>query len=104
MQTYLVRRPVVAATANELDAILMRLRSCEEQASSPGVAWLHSYVLREPDGRFGTCCLCRAIDREALTDHAARVGIVAIDIRPVLGHIFFHDLSPDGPAVITAGL
>ena len=104
MQTYLVRRRAVAATANELDAILMRLRSCEEQASSPRVAWLHSYVLREPDGRFGTCCLCQAIDQEALADHAACVGIAASDITPVLGHIVFHDLSRHRPAVSTAGL
>lgn len=103
MQTYLLRRRAVAATANELDAILMRLHSCEQQAA-PTVAWLHSYVLREPDGRFGTCCLVQAIDLKALTDHAACVGIAAPDIRPVLGHIVVRDLSRDRPAHFAAGL
>lgn len=82
MQTYFVRRRSIAAGASELDAALTRLRSFEEQSSTLPVRWLHSYALRESDGRFGLACLFQAESAQSLRLHADLVRLPAAEILP----------------------
>lgn len=80
-QTYLVRRSAVAASASELDAALRRLRSLEEQSPAAlDARWLHSYALREADGRFGLACVFRADGVETLRRHALLAALPATTI------------------------
>ncbi|MFT3957217.1 MAG: DUF4242 domain-containing protein [Piscinibacter sp.] len=79
--TYLVRRDSVAASASELDAALTRLRSLEEQAIADlDARWLHSYALREADGRFGLACVFRADTVATLRRHAMLADLPAREI------------------------
>ena len=81
---YLRRRRGVAASASELDAALMRLRSLDEQAPADlSARWLHSYALREADGRFGLACVFRADTVATLHRHAALAAMPAQDIAQV---------------------
>ncbi len=80
MQTFYVRRRGIAGSANELDRALTRLRDFEDGEPGAPVHWLHSYALREPDGRFGLACLCEAQGVLALHAHAARTGLPADEI------------------------
>ena len=83
-QTYLVRRGAVAASASELDAALRRLRSVEEQSPAAlDARWLHSYALREADGRFGLACVFRADSVETLRRHALLAALPAPTILAV---------------------
>jgi Protein of unknown function (DUF4242) len=78
---YLVRRSGVAASASELDAALMRLRSLDEQAPADlDARWLHSYALRGADGRFGLACVFRADTMATLRRHAALAALPVHDI------------------------
>lgn len=78
---YLVRRSGVATSASELDAALMGLRSLDEQAPTDlDARWLHSYALREADGRFGLACVFRADSMATLRRHAALAALPAHDI------------------------
>ena len=105
MNTYIVRRRGIAAGANELDAAFTRLRAVEEdrRPGPRGARWLHSYVLREPDGRYGLACVLLADGPAALQAHAAATELPADEIAPLLGHIVFSaepgdTLPPAGTA------
>lgn len=58
------------------------------------VSWLHSYVVHEDDGSLGSVCLYQGIDAAALGRHAARAGMPAGEVLPVLGRIVFRDSAP----------
>lgn len=83
LQSIMVRRTGVARSAAELDDALRRLRSLEEAPDAPAARWMHSYALREPDGRFGLACLFEADEPQALRDHALRADLPAGEILPV---------------------
>jgi len=94
MQTHVVYRPGIAASAAEFDAALMRLRSFEEQAPMLPARWLHSYALREADGRFGLACVFEADSVPALERHAARIGLPAAEILPVTATVQVRSFAP----------
>lgn len=78
---FFVRRGAVAAGANELDAALTRLRTLEEQPPvGLDARWLHSYALREADGRFGLACVFRADAADTLRRHALLAALPVQDI------------------------
>jgi hypothetical protein len=58
------------------------------------VSWLRSYAVEENDGTFGMLCLFQSVDAHALRKHAARAGMPASEIVPVMGHIAFRDERP----------
>jgi hypothetical protein len=93
MNTYIVRRRAVAADAHELDEALMRLRAFEDQPFLP-VRWLHSYALREADGRFGLVCAFQADSAAALGEHATATRLPIEDIRPVVETRIGRDMAP----------
>jgi hypothetical protein len=94
MQTYVVRRPNIAATAAELNAVLTRLRSFEEQPHSVDARWIRSYALREADGRFGLACVFQSDSAQALRRHAELTGAPAQEILPVAGKVLVRPFAP----------
>lgn len=94
-QTYLVRRGAVAASASELDAALTRLRSLEEQPPAAlDARWLHSYALREPDGRFALACVFRADAADTLRRHASLAALPVQDIAAVQSTRVLRPFAP----------
>ncbi|MGY4828172.1 nickel-binding protein [Sphaerotilaceae bacterium SBD11-9] len=94
MHTYFVRRAGIAANAAELDAALMRLRSFEETPHALPAQWLHSYVLLEPDGRFGLACVFQAEGAAPLVEHARRCRLPAREILSVAGLEIARTFAP----------
>jgi len=94
MQTHLVRRRGIAASASELDAALTRLRSFEEEPGDLPVRWLHSYALRESDGRFGLACVLQADSASALRQHAELTRLPAEEILPVNAQLQMRPFAP----------
>lgn len=93
--TYLVRRTGVAANASELDAALTRLRLLDEQAPADLEArWLHSYALREADGRFGLACVFRADTIDTLRRHAVLATLPAREIARVQSTLMLRRYAP----------
>lgn len=93
MQTYFVRSVAVSAGATGLGAALMRLRESEDIPETRA-RWLRSYVVREPDGRFGLACLMEAEGTAAVEDHAARVHLPTHEIAPVAGVLPVRPFAP----------
>ncbi len=83
MQTYLVRRIGIAANAAELDAALTRLRAAEGDPIAGTTRWLHSYALREADGRLGLACIFLADNAGTLRQHAERHRLAASEVLPI---------------------
>lgn len=94
MQTYFVRRPGIASTGSELAAALTRLRAFEEESSALNARWMHSYALREADGRFGLACVYEADSVQTLMLHAARTRLRAEEILPVAATVFMRPFAP----------
>ena len=94
MHTYVVRRPGMASSAAELDAALSRLRSFEEQAGMLPARWLHSYILREPKGRFGLACVFEADGPLSLEHHASRAGLPVDEMLPVAATVRVRSFAP----------
>ncbi|WP_298829262.1 nickel-binding protein [uncultured Piscinibacter sp.] len=94
-QIYFVRRGTVAASASELDAALRRMRSLEEQPSAAlDARWLHSYALREADGRFGLACVFRADAADTLRRHAMLAALPVRDIVAVQATRMLRPFAP----------
>ena len=94
MQPYLVRRIGIAANAAELDAALTRLRAAEEGPQLEAVRWLHSYALREADGRFGLACIFLANEAAALRQHGERHRLAAAEVLPITRTLQALPFSP----------
>ena len=63
MDLYVIRRPSAWANLEELEAAAAKsVRIGNEMADR--VRWIRSYVVYEPDGRFGTFCIYEARDPE----------------------------------------
>jgi hypothetical protein len=83
MQTFVVRRPGIAATATELGAALARMRAFEEKPHTLAAQWIRSYALCETDDRFGLACIFAADSAQTLAQHAGCVDLAASEILPV---------------------
>ena len=69
METYAILRRGGWRTAEDLQEAARR--STEEgDRMVDDVRWIRSYVLAEPDGRFGTVCIYQAAGPEAIRTHA----------------------------------
>lgn len=94
MQTFVVRRPGIAATAAELDAVLTRLRSFEEKPHALDARWIRSYALREADGRFGLACVVQSDSAQTLERHAELTEAPAQEILPVAAKVLVRRFAP----------
>jgi hypothetical protein len=62
------------------------------------VRWIRSYVLEEGSGSLGTVCIYEATHPAAIREHAARAGLPADEIIPVVDTVV---IRPD-PVAATA--
>lgn len=88
---YLIRRRSFWPTAADLDRSAEVARRVGDEEMPRQVSWLRSYAVQEHDGTLGTLCLYQAVSPEALREHAARVGMPADEITPVVGRVVYRD-------------
>ena len=59
MDLYVIRRPSAWANLQELEAAGAKSAKIGKEEMSDRVRWIRSYVVKEPDGRFGSVCITR---------------------------------------------
>jgi hypothetical protein len=96
MNLYVIRRPDVGRTPEEVQAAAARSRRVGDDEMSSDVRWIRSYVVQEDDGGLGTFCIYQASSPEMIREHAARAGIPASDIFEVADTVV---VRPDPVAV-----
>ena len=83
MHLYVIRRPSAWANLKELEVAGAKSAKIGNEEMSDRVRWIRSYVVNEPDGRYGTVCIYQAKDPESIREHAKRVGMPGDQIFPV---------------------
>ena len=83
MQLYMSRRSSAWADQAELERTAAVSARVGNEDMPDKVRWIRSYVVNEPDGRLGTCCIYEAVDSEALREHARCVGMPADEVLPI---------------------
>jgi hypothetical protein len=96
MNLYVIRRPGVGRTPEEVQASAARSRRVGDDEMSSDVRWIRSYVVQESDGGLGTFCIYQASSPQKIREHAARAGIPASDIFGVADTVI---VRPDPVAV-----
>jgi uncharacterized protein DUF4242 len=96
MELYVIRRPGVGRTPEEVQAAAARSRQVGDEEMSADVRWIRSYVVHESDGGLGTMCIYQASSPEKIREHASRAGIPATDIFEVADTVV---VRPDPVAV-----
>ena len=77
--------------SQELKAIGAKSAKIGNEEMPDRVRWIRSYVVKEPDGRFGSVCIYQAKDPDSIRAHAKRVGMPADEIFPVVDTIVVRD-------------
>jgi len=95
MDLYVIRRPNAWASLKEVEAIGAKAAKIGNDQMSDRVRWIRSYVVKEPDGRFGSVCIYQARDVESIREHARRVGMPGDQIFPVVTTIVVRDDPAD---------
>lgn len=83
MQLYMIRRTSAWADQAELEKTAKESARVGDEEMPDKVRWIRSYVVNEPDGRLGTCCIYEAVDGEAIKEHARCVGMPGDDFVPI---------------------
>ena len=96
MELYVIRRPGVGRTADEVQAAAARSRRVGDEEMSADIRWIRSYVVCEQDGGLGTLCIYLASSPEKIREHAARAAIPATEIFDVADTLV---VRPDPVAV-----
>ena len=96
MNLYVIRRPGVGRSPEEVQAAAARSRLVGDEEMSGDVRWIRSYVVQETDGGLGTFCIYQASSPQKIREHAARAGIPATDIFDVADTVI---VRPDPVAV-----
>jgi hypothetical protein len=94
---WLIRRRAFCRSLAELErsAVLSRRVADDEMAGE--LSWLRTDAVTEADGTLGTVCLYQAVDADTLRRHAARVGMPADEVVPVLGCVVYRQEPPAQP-------
>ena len=95
MDLYVIRRPSAWASLKEVEAIGAKANKIGNDQMSDRVRWIRSYVVKEPDGRFGSVCIYQARDVESIREHARRVGMPGDQIFPEVTTIVVRDDPAD---------
>lgn len=91
MNTYVIRRRNAWKNAQELEATAgVSLRIGNDEMADQ-IRWIRSYVVTEDDGTLGTLCIYEAVSKEAIIEHAKRVGMPANEITPVAKTVIIRD-------------
>ena len=88
MNLYVIRRPLVATNADELQAAAARSKQVGDNEMSDDIRWIRSYVLAETDGTLGTVCIYQGSSPEKIREHASRAGLPADEVIPVADTVF----------------
>jgi hypothetical protein len=96
MNLYVIRRPGVGRTPEEVQAAAARSRRVGDDEMSTDIRWIRSYVVQEGDGGLGTFCIYQASSPEKIREHATRAGIPASDVFEVAETVL---VRPDPVAV-----
>jgi hypothetical protein len=91
MDLYVIRRKSAWGSLQELEAIGAKSAKIGNDEMPDRVRWIRSYVVKEPDGRFGSVCIYQAKDLDSIREHARRVGMPADEIFPVVDTIVVRD-------------
>ena len=91
MDLYVIRRKSAWGSLQELEAIGAKSAKIGNEEMPDRVRWIRSYVVKEPDGRFGSVCIYQAKDPDSIRAHAKRVGMPADEIFPVVDTIVVRD-------------
>ena len=95
MDLYVIRRPSAWTSLQELEAAGAKSAKIGNDEMQDRVRWIRSYVVKEPDGRFGTVCIYQARDPESIHEHARRVGMPGDQIFPVMKTIVVREDPAD---------
>ena len=90
MDLYVIRRPGAWANLPEVEAAGARSAKVGNEMPER-VRWIRSYVVKEPDGRYGTVCIYEARDRASIHEHARLSGMPGDEIFPVANTIVIRD-------------
>ena len=91
MDLYVIRRKSAWGSLQELETIGAKSVKIGNEEMPDRVRWIRSYVVKEPDGRFGSVCIYQAKDPNSIREHARRVGMPADEIFPVVDTIVVRD-------------
>ncbi|WP_297771295.1 DUF4242 domain-containing protein [uncultured Roseovarius sp.] len=97
MELYVIRRRGIWTTEEELAATNEKSLEVGEEMKDR-LRWIRSYAVTEDDGRIGSVCVYEACDRDAIREHAERIGAPAEDVNLVRGTA----VKRDDPAPVTA--
>lgn len=84
MQTYLILRRKAWKTPAELTAAAAESSRVGNEEMPHDVRWIRSYVVCEPSGELATACIYQGTSEEAIRVHAARAGLRADEVLPVV--------------------
>lgn len=87
METFVIFRLQGWKTPQELELAAQRSAKIGNEEMPDRVRWIRTYVVTEPDGQLGTVCIYQATNPEDLREHAAKVGIPADEISPVVNTV-----------------
>jgi hypothetical protein len=91
MDLYVIRRPSAWASLEDLAAAGSKSAKVGNDEMSDRVRSIRSYVVKEPDGQFGTVCIYQARDAQSIREHARRVGMPGDQIFPVVKTIIVRE-------------
>jgi hypothetical protein len=97
-RVYVIRRRRFWKTATDLEASAKVSRHVGDHEMSDKVSWIRTYAVSEADGTLGTVCIYQGVDPQALREHAARVGMPADEIVPVVGQLVVRPDPLPAPA------
>jgi hypothetical protein len=83
MELYMIRRTSAWADTAELEKTAAESARDGNDEMPDKVRWIRSYVIKEADGRLGTCCIYEAVDGDAIREHARCVGMPGDDFMPI---------------------
>ena len=83
MELYMIRRTSGWADSAELEKTAAESARVGNEEMPDKVRWIRSYVIKEADGRRGTCCIYEAVDGDAIREHARCVGMPGDDFLPI---------------------
>ena len=90
MELYAIRRPAAWRTIEQVQAIGAKSMKVGNEMSDR-VRWIRSYVVKEPNGTFGSICIYEARDEASIREHAKQVGMPGDEIYPVADTIIVRD-------------
>ena len=91
MKNYLILRRGAWSSPAELERAAGRSPRAGQNELVGRVRWIRSYIVNEPDGRFGTVCVYPAADPSSLREHARCARLPADEIIPIEGTVVIND-------------